>query len=106
MKIVSLNPVSVAEAKELITKRMKDGELNYEQTLASEHSEKFANGTSKSIKKKIDEIVKKNEKIPLETAVKIIDIEPKTLSTLKLIMLKDKVDLSDEELSDILKLVG
>lgn len=106
MKIVSSNPVSVAEAKELINKRMKDGELNYEQTLASEHSEKFANGTSKSVMKKATEVVKKNEKIPLETAIKIVDIAPKTLSTLKSLMLKDKVELTDDELSEILKLVG
>jgi len=106
VKINSSNPVSVAEAKELINKRMKDGELNYEQTLAIEHAEKFANGTAKAMKKKAEDLIKKNEKIPLETAVKIIDIEPKTVSTIKSLMLKDKVELSDEELSEILKLVG
>lgn len=106
MKTTSSNPVSVAEAKEMINKRIKDGELNYEQTLAIEHAEKFANGTSKALKKKAEDIVKKNEKVPMETAVKIVDIAPKTLSTIKAIMLKDKVELTDEELAEILKLIG
>ena len=106
MKTTSSNPVSVAEAKEMVNKRIKDGELNYEQTLAIEHAEKFANGTAKVLKKKADDIVKKNEKIPMETAVKIVDIAPKMLSTIKAIMLKDKVELTDEELAEILKLVG
>ena len=105
MKINSSNPVSVAEAKELINKRLKDGELNYEQTLAIEHAEKFANGTAKAMKKKAEELVKKNEKLTLETAVKIVDIEPKNISTLKSIMLKDKIELTDEELTEILKLL-
>ncbi len=106
MKVVSSNPVSVAEAKELIAKRMKDGELNYEQTLAMEHAEKFADSASKTMKKKAEEVVKKNEKIPMETAIKIVDIEPKTLPTIKALMLKDKVELSDEELTDVLKIIG
>ena len=106
MKIVKSDPISVSEAKEMLEKREKEGELNYEQTLAMEHAGKFASEKPKAARKKIEEIIKKNGKIPPETAVKIVDILPKNISTLKAIMLKDKVELSDEELDEILKLVG
>ena len=106
MKVVSTEPLSIFEVREILEKRKKDGELNYEQTLASDHAEKFASMTAKAAKKKADEIVDKNKKVTMETAVKVMDIAPKNISTLRALMLKEKVELNEEELNEILKIIG
>ncbi len=105
MKIVSSEPVPLTDVKEILKKREKDEEeLAYEQAQSLENAEKFAEATPAEVKKLISEITK-NNKIPAETAVKIMDLMPKYVSTLKAILIKDKVELSDEELEAVIKLL-
>ncbi len=104
MKIDSSKPVPLSEVKEILKKREKEEELAYEQAQSLENADKFANSTPAKTKKLISEI-EKDGKIPSETAVKIVDIMPKHVSTLKAILIKDKVELSDEELEAIIKLL-
>jgi DNA-directed RNA polymerase subunit F len=105
MKTTSSEAVSLAEVKDALKKREKESEeLAYEQAQSLEHADKFSEVTPAKAKKLISEI-RKNEKIPEETAVKIVDIMPKHVSTLKAILIKDNVELSDEELEAIIKLL-
>ncbi|MFH2107013.1 MAG: RNA polymerase Rpb4 family protein [Candidatus Micrarchaeota archaeon] len=106
MKVTSSHPVSLAEVEELLSKRKKeDEELAYEQQQSLEHAEKFKKGSAKDAEKLVALITKNNEKISQETAVKIADIMPKKLETLKAILIKDKISLSDEEVDDVFKLL-
>lgn len=106
METKKSEPVPETEVKETLKKREKeDEELAYEQAEALEHAEKFVEITPAKAKKMIEEI-RKNEKIPLETAIKIVEMMPKHVSTLKAILIKDKVELSDEELNGIIKLTA
>ena len=41
-KLINSEPISLAEAKELIDARKKEGELSYEQNLTLEYTKKFA----------------------------------------------------------------
>ncbi|MEW5996082.1 MAG: hypothetical protein AB1657_00610 [Candidatus Micrarchaeota archaeon] len=107
MKITSSKPVPMAEVLEVLQERKKAGEeLGYEQANALEHSEKFA----KCDRKKADAVLKKvkaaSPKIDEETAVKIVDIMPKGEETLRAILLKNKIEISDAEMKDIMKAVG
>jgi DNA-directed RNA polymerase subunit F len=104
MKILSSTPVSVSEVKEILEKRQKEGELNYEQTLALEHAEKA--DSAKGMKKKVEEVQDSFKKIPLATAIKIVDIKPKQPATLRAILVQGKVDLNEEEINELLKIIG
>jgi DNA-directed RNA polymerase subunit F len=101
MEIKSTRPASIAEAKDILEKRSKESELGYEQFQALEHGEKFA-GEPEAIKKLISALTK-HEKITEELAIKLIDISPSDPSTVKSILVKDRVELSEEEINQILK---
>lgn len=106
MNIIKSQPISTIEAKKILEERKSEGELNYEQTLSLEHSEKISLLPQKKAQEKINALLEKNKKLLPETAIKIIDIQPKKVATLKAILLKDKIELSDEEIAEILKFLG
>lgn len=101
MDIKSSKPITVIQAHEILAKRKDDGELGYEQSQALENSERFCKCDDAKAKKIIDAIT--GGKVSTDLAVKIVDIYPDTPSTLKAILVKDKVELSDDEIAKILK---
>ncbi len=106
MNIVSSEPIPLEEVKEILKKRKKEDEaLAYELDQTLENAEKFA-GSSPAETRKLIEEIRKNDKIPLETAIKIVDVMPKKAQTLKTIMLKDRIELSDEEVEAVIKLLN
>ncbi|MGV8176350.1 MAG: hypothetical protein ACP5NX_00940 [Candidatus Bilamarchaeaceae archaeon] len=101
MKTVESKPVSLEQVQEILEKRAKDSELEYEQSETLEYTKAFAKkGASKNAK----EIRKACGKIDEETALKIADIAPKHPETLKAVLAKDKIMLTEEELASVLKL--
>lgn len=102
MDVKSSKPVTVSEASAIMQKRKEDGELGYEQTQALESSEKFAKLEPEKAKKVAHEIAS-GGKVSGELAAKIVDISPDNPATLKAILVKDKVELSDDEIAKILK---
>ena len=102
MDIKSSRPVSISEASEILAKRKEDGELGYEQAQAQESTEKFARQPAEKTEKVVKEIMS-GGKVGLELACKIVDIAPDNPATLKAILVKDKVELSDDEIAKILK---
>ncbi|MCI0504361.1 hypothetical protein L0Y65_06680 [Candidatus Micrarchaeota archaeon] len=102
MQIKSSRPVSVSEAKEILTKRKEDGELGYEQSQAFENSDRFGDTDSKKAKKLIESI-SSSGKVSLELATKIVDVHPGSAATLRAVLVKDRVELSEDEVNEILK---
>ena len=107
MEVTSSKPVTLSQVKDILEKREKDeiGEFGYEQQQTAEHAKKFVKHSSKEDEAMIKEIMK-NKKINLETAIKIVDTLPKTTETLKTILLRDKIELTEEELNEIQKIIG
>ena len=103
MKILTSDPVSLARVKEILEKRQKDSELGHEQQMTLENVEKFAKYTPKKSEDLENKIIE-NEKIPLTTAIKIVDLAPTTPDLVKNLLLLDKVDLTDDEIPAIIKL--
>ncbi|MBI5223949.1 hypothetical protein HY990_06025 [Candidatus Micrarchaeota archaeon] len=91
--------VSIFEAKTILSKRKEEGELGYEQSQALEHAERFAETDHESSIKKLT----KNDKITHEAAIKLIDCTSKTPATIRAILSKEKIEVSDDEISVILK---
>lgn len=107
MRIVSSKPIPMAEVLEVLSERKKGGEeLGYEQANALEHAENFAGCDRKKAEAVLKKVKAASPKIDDETAVKIVDIMPKTEETLKAILLKNKIEISAEEIRDIMKAVG
>lgn len=105
MDIKSSKPVTLSEVKDLLSKRKKDGELGYEQSETLAYCEKFVKEDAKASRKLADRIMKENGKINEEIAARLVDIKPRKPDTLKAILLKDKIELSEEELNAIFNLL-
>jgi DNA-directed RNA polymerase subunit F len=105
MEVKSSKPVTVSEAKEILAKRKEDGELGYEQSQALDNCEKFAKHDSEKARKLV-EAINKGGKINHETAIKIVDVGPDNPSTVRAILLKDRIELSEEEINNIIKELG
>lgn len=102
MEIKSSKPVSLSEAKEILTRRKGDGELGYEQMQALDNTEKFATMDSKKTQKLVENLIK-HYKISEEVAIKIVDVRPDNPATLRAILVKDKIELSEEDINKVLK---
>lgn len=107
MRIVSSKPVPMAEVLDVLAARKKDGEeLGYEQANALEHAENFSGCDRKRAEGILKKVKAASPKIDEETAVKIVDIMPKSEEALKAILLKSKIEISMDEIRDIMKAVG
>lgn len=105
MDVKSSRAVSVSEAKEILARRKEDGELGYEQAQALDNCEKYAKYDADKAKKLVETLAK-GGKLTKETAIKIVDVGPDNPATLRAILVKDRVELSEEEINEILKELG
>lgn len=99
MKINSSLPLTLDEVKKILKKREKESELGYEQKQVYEYCEKFIKENKTTV-----ETLMKNKKITNECAISIVNIAPTHIETVKLILSKNKIALSDEEIAEIVKL--
>ncbi len=104
MKIIESKPVSMAEAKEILSNREKGKELTYEQKLALEHLKKFTKLKPEEAKKFIEELSGVLRMSP-ETMVQILNILPKNPDELRLIFARERFSLKEEEITKILDIV-
>ena len=51
-------------------------------------------------------LMEANEKVDVEAATKIADVLPKSPELMKTLLLRKKVELNDEEIAALLKIVG
>lgn len=103
MKVLNSVPASVSEVKDILKKREKEGELGYEQQLSLEYSDNFSKH-SKTEAEKLTKQIMKNGKINEETAIKLVDLFPTNADLVRAILLKDKIELNDEEVNEIVKI--
>ncbi|MFN7088511.1 MAG: hypothetical protein ACK4NX_01640 [Candidatus Paceibacteria bacterium] len=103
MKINSAISLTLASVKNVLKTREKEGELGYEQKQVYDYCEKFAKQERKEAEKLVEKIME-NKKITNEVAVSLVNIAPKSVATVKAIALKDKIELTDEEAEEIIKL--
>ncbi len=105
MKIVETIPISMPEAKEIMVKREKEGEMNYEQKLALEHLKNFTHIKATDAKKMITDITAIIKMSP-ETLAQIINILPKNADELRMIFAREKFSLQENEVKEILEIVA
>lgn len=103
-KSLNSEPLSLAEAKELIEQRKKEGELSYEQNLTLEYTKKFSKLSADDARALMNEL-SQLPNITRRHAVEVADIFPKNLDELRLIFSKEHFTLTDEELQAMLALL-
>lgn len=104
MKILSVKPIPMAEAKEILEKREKGRELGYEQKLAAEHLKKFTKLKPAEARKFIEEINGIVRMSP-ETLATLTNIMPQNQDELRLIFSREKFSLKEEEIAKVLETV-
>ena len=105
MDIKSSKTLTLSEVNDMLLKRQKDSELGYEQVETLAYCEKFVKIDAKAAQKLLNALIKENEKISHDAAVRIVDIMPKKIDTLKAVLMKDKIELNEEELNGVLTLL-
>jgi len=104
-KLLNQGPQSLADVKEVLEKRKKEGELSYEQNLTLEYCKKFTKLKKKKAVEAIKELAEL-EKMNEKHAIALIDIMPEKADDVKLIFSKEHFILSDEEIKAILDVLG
>lgn len=104
MKVNEINPVGMAEAKEILSSREKKKELSYEQKLALEHLNKFTKlkpEDSSKLSEELSGVLRMSQ----ETLVQILNFLPKNADELRMIFSREKFSLKEDEINKILEIV-
>jgi DNA-directed RNA polymerase subunit F len=100
--------ITLAEVRDILgeirSRRANEEELGYELRRAIRHAELFARGTAEESRRMVEEL-NKLEKMTQEIAVKIADTRPQSKDELRAIYAKERYNLTEEELVQILEIV-
>lgn len=99
-----MKPVLIAEVKEILSKLSQERELNREQRIALEHSEKVSMLELEKAKELVDKLME-FEKIDEKQAYKIADLLPEDEDELLAIFAKSTYMPSEDDVKKILELV-
>jgi len=104
MNIVIEETITDAEAKEILEKREKEGELKYEQKNALDILRKFSKVSLEKIKFLVEEL-KKIEKLRERHIAAIADFLPQDKDDLRVIFQKEYSSFTEDEINLILETV-
>jgi DNA-directed RNA polymerase subunit F len=104
MEILSEQPITDAEAKEILEKREKETELKYEQKNALDILRKFSVYPAEKIKKLVEDL-RKIEKLRDKQVIAIANLLPEDKDDLRAILQKDYANLTEDEINLILETV-
>lgn len=102
-KVIETEPITIAEAKEMLEESSESYDPTYEQNLAIDHVTKFSKldvETAQKLVNELQEIIKKTQ------AIKIADVMPVNLADLRLMFAKERGSHKKEELEEILKIIN
>jgi DNA-directed RNA polymerase subunit F len=106
MDIRRSKPITLPEVKEILLNRKEDGELEYEQFQALEYIEKVDSAGKKEWSSAVLKELLGIGKISEETAIKLMEIKPQKPETVKAVLLKERIELSEEEISQIVTIIN
>ena len=102
MDVKSSKAVTTAEAKAILSARKEGSELGYEQAQALENLDVTVKIEPKTANGLVEKLAKPG-KISVELAAKLTDIRPDNPATVRAIISKDRVELSEEEINEIVR---
>jgi len=110
MKVISEDPVTLAEVSAILKKKEKDYasrevELLYEQRRAYEHANKFAKISKKDASEMADKLSKLEVNLSPERVAKVIDLMPASVDDIRAIFAKERFKYSEQEIKTITDVV-
>ncbi len=106
MKVINKKPITWAEAKELLHKKVKEEKASFEQVQTYEYLTKVTKVSSSAANKLFQEI---REAVPIlkeEHIVQIINIMPSLKEELENFFPKKEISLKQEEINKILEILA
>ncbi|MFW9953751.1 MAG: hypothetical protein ACFFD3_04280 [Candidatus Thorarchaeota archaeon] len=103
-EIVGEEEITLPEVKKLLTKRAKESELSFQQSITLEHASTFAKMAPAVAAKLVDRLMK-NYNLSKFHAVQIVNIAPISIEELKTIIDARSADLTEEQLAEIVGIV-
>ena len=98
--------LSLSEVKNILKKIEKERkEISYEQRIALDHANKFAKIPNQKIKDLIKEL-NKLEYIEESQVYKLVDLLPNTNDDIKTIFAKERINLNDEKINNIINIIN
>lgn len=97
--------VLISEVKEMLQKLSKERELNREQRIALDHSERVAKLSAKKARELVSKLMETG-RINEKQACKIADLLPKDKEEVVAIFAKETYMPSDKEIEEILELIN
>ncbi|HKZ45722.1 MAG TPA: RNA polymerase Rpb4 family protein [archaeon] len=104
MNVSSEEIVTDSEAREVLEKREKEGELKYEQKNSLEVLRKFSKADPEKIKSLVNEL-KTIEKLRDKQIVSIANFLPQDKDDLRAVLHKEYVNFAEEEIEKIIEVV-
>lgn len=103
-EIISEEEITLPQVKKLLSKRGKESDLSFQQSITLEHASAFARMAPAKAVKSIERL-KKNFDLSQYQAVQIINIAPTTIEELKTTIDLRTIELTDEQLGEIVELI-
>lgn len=105
IKIIKEIPLTLTETKELLLKiEKRDKELATRAQKTKEYLNKFAKLTQKQVKDLKEKLIKLNiTRLKEKTIAKLIDIQPKDIDSLRIILVAENLTLKQEDLQKIIE---
>ncbi|MBD3405998.1 MAG: hypothetical protein GF411_07735 [Candidatus Lokiarchaeota archaeon] len=104
-EIISKEEIPLPMVKKILSKRSKDGELSFQQSITLEHSSTFSKFAPVESVKLVERLMK-NYEITRSQAVQVINLAPTTEEELKTILDPRSVELTDEQYAEIVEIMA
>lgn len=104
-EIVSEEEIPLPQVKKLLSKRSKESELSFQQTITLDHASSFSKLAPAESAKLVDRLMS-NYSLTRFQAVQIVNIAPTTVEELRAILDSKSGDITDEQLSEIAEIVA
>ena len=103
-EIINEEEVTLPQVKKLLAQRSKEGELSFQQAITLEHAGSFSR-MAPAVATKLVERLLKTFNINRAQAVQIVNIAPITTEELKSILDTKSINLTDEQMIELVDLV-
>ncbi|MHA2425374.1 MAG: RNA polymerase Rpb4 family protein [Candidatus Thorarchaeota archaeon] len=104
-EIVGEEEITLPQVKKLLSKRGKESELSFQQSITLEHASTFAK-MAPAVATKLVARLMKNYELSRFQAVQIVNIAPINVEELKTILDTRSSDLTEEQLGEIVDIIA
>src|SRR3989338_303605 len=101
-EIISQKALTLAELKNILQKREKEGELSFEQKTALEYAKEFGKPPVKKAQEAIAKITEMG--LDEDTATSIVNVKPASKEQVNLIIEHSRAKLKDAQVKEVLDL--